>query len=423
MPSILTALFTVSLFTISSSKYVPLSIVTIRPNQLGRFGAKIEESIVGAIRNLSGIISVLDYGDRNITRAIIHQCSAKFMSATSVILSKTEEKRISEDIMKLNELFLLKTSSFVLLVENNKKLCKSHPKMLASASPCTIQDNKRPLLGVVNICPGMRWDDFYSGIDLFRHEILHSLGFGTLIPSTDSQKSPNNVLYEWTYPWSMTFGKQAKRRFLDFAREAVVEARRHLGCSSLVGIETDSAEKIHLNEYVYGNELMTPILSNVSNRFSYISAAILEETYFGAKPWYSVNRSAIRAEHDGLWYGRKWGCTFAERSCFEFITERIKDKKTTFPFCSQKDYESHEKTKVRIKVSPKKVLTTILKCWSAPLRKDDAADNGIMPYTLSRDPDSFLRHRTGSHPLLRYCPVVADIVKDRFELPVGAILV
>ncbi|RCN50871.1 hypothetical protein ANCCAN_03089 [Ancylostoma caninum] len=168
---------------------------------------------------------------------------------------------------------------------------------------------------------------------------------------------------------------------------------------------------------------MTPILSNVSNRFSYISAAILEETYFGDKPWYSVNRSAIRAEHDALWYGRRWGCTFAERSCFEFIAERVKNKKTTFPFCSQKDYESHEKTKLQIKISPKKILTAVLKCWSAPLivRKGDAADNGIMPYTLSRDPDSFLRHRIGSHPLLRYCPVVADIVKDRFELPEGVI--
>ncbi|EYB85279.1 hypothetical protein Y032_0301g1826 [Ancylostoma ceylanicum] len=277
----LIALFTISVFTICDSKYVPLSIVTIRSNQLGSFDARIEQSLTDAIRNLSGIISVLDYGERNITRAIIHQCSTRFMSATTIILSNIGERRTFEEKMRLNDLFLLKTSRFALLLENNKKLCKSQPQMLASASPCIVQDNKRPLLGFINICPGMRWNGFYAGVDLFRHEILHSLGFGTLMPSTESQKSPGNVLYKWTYPWSMTFKKQAKRRFLDFAQKAVIEARKHLGCPSLVGIETDSADKIHLNEYVYGNELMTPILSNVSNRFSYISAAILEETYFG----------------------------------------------------------------------------------------------------------------------------------------------
>ncbi|EYB85288.1 hypothetical protein Y032_0301g1830 [Ancylostoma ceylanicum] len=151
----------------------------------------------------------------------------------------------------------------------------------------------------------------------------------------------------------------------------------------------------------------TPLLYHVSN----------------VGPWYSVNRSAIRAEHDALWYGRKWGCTFAERSCFEFIAARIKDKKTTFPFCSQKDYELNKQTKLQVKASPKKILTFILKCWSAPLGTENAADNGILPYTLSRDPDSFLRHRIGSHLPLRFCPVVADIVKDRFELPIGVALV
>ncbi|ETN86911.1 hypothetical protein NECAME_05757 [Necator americanus] len=118
-----------------------------------------------------------------------------------------------------------------------------------------------PSFGVLNICPGKRWNDFYAGVDLFRHEILHSLGFGTLLPSKDSQKSPPNVMYNWTYPWSMMSRKLAKRRFLDFAGEAVKEARRHLGCESLVGIETDSADKIHLNEYIYGGrKVHFPIL-------------------------------------------------------------------------------------------------------------------------------------------------------------------
>ncbi|KAK6732374.1 hypothetical protein RB195_016638 [Necator americanus] len=279
-----------------------------------------------------------------------------------------------------------------------------------------------PSFGVLNICPGKRWNDFYAGVDLFRHEILHSLGFGTLLPSKDSQKSPPNVMYNWTYPWSMMSRKLAKRRFLDFAGEAVKEARRHLGCESLVGIETDSADKIHLNEYIYGNELMTPVLSNISNRFSYISAAILEETHLGDKQWYRVNRSAIRHEHNALWYGKGWGCTFAERSCFEFIAERIRARKSTFPFCSQSDYEFTERNYFRVIPTSRNQLRYRMKCWSGPMINDTAADNGILPYSLSKDPDSFLRHRIGSFSILRFCPVVAAFAKDRIDLPLGAII-
>ncbi|KAE9415460.1 hypothetical protein Angca_004500 [Angiostrongylus cantonensis] len=141
----------------------------------------------------------------------------------------------------------------------------------------------KPLIGVLNLCPGKRWKWFHAGMDLFRHELMHSLGFGTVLPVSSYQKSPANVLYNWTTSWDQSSQQLAKRRFLDFAANAVKEARKHFGCPSLVGIEADSVDKIHLNEYIFANELMTPFLSNVSNRFSYISAAILEETYFGER--------------------------------------------------------------------------------------------------------------------------------------------
>ncbi|KAK6036539.1 hypothetical protein COOONC_25956, partial [Cooperia oncophora] len=207
-----------------------------------------------------------------------------------------------------------------------------------------------------------------------------------LNPGSPSQKSPATVKYEWTDNWSRPSGQLAKRRFLDFAKEAVKEARKHLGCPTLAGVETDSAEKIHLNEYIYGNELMTPNLSNVSNRFSYISAAILEETFLGDKPWYRVNRSAIRWEHEALWYGREWGCTFAEHSCFDFIAERIRRRKSTFPFCSEEDYHA----------------------------------GATKAYSLL---DTFLEKRQiGSPSKWRFCPMTKIFVEDRFDLPLGTTL-
>ncbi|KAK6022882.1 hypothetical protein OSTOST_11404, partial [Ostertagia ostertagi] len=77
-------------------------------------------------------------------------------------------------------------------------------------------------------------------------------GFGTLNPTSPSQESPPTVRYEWTDNWDRSSSQPAKRRFLDFEKEAVKEARRYLECPTLVGVETDSADKIHLNEYVYG---------------------------------------------------------------------------------------------------------------------------------------------------------------------------
>ncbi|VDM54034.1 unnamed protein product [Angiostrongylus costaricensis] len=207
--------------TVCCAQYVPLSITVVRPAELDSFSKRIEDALKSAIRNLSTIVSVLDYGSRNVTKKPIIKCSPIFERTRTVrIIEKAEDHESHEVKLGFEESFLLQTRGLVLLIED--------------------------------------------------------------------------------------------------------EARKHFGCPSLVGIEADSVDKIHLNEYIFGNELMTPFLSNVSNRFSYISAAILEETYFGERPWYRVNRSAILEEHESLWYGRGWGCTFAERSCFDFIADRTR---------------------------------------------------------------------------------------------------
>ncbi|KAJ1352918.1 hypothetical protein KIN20_009421 [Parelaphostrongylus tenuis] len=250
-------------------------------------------------------------------------------------------------------------------------------------------------------------------MDLFRHELMHALGFGTLSPVSTFQKGPASILYNWTYSWDRSSQQLAKRHFLDFALNAAEVAKKHLGCPSLIGIEADSADKFHLNEYIFGNELMTPFLSNVANRFSYISAAILEETYFGDRPWYRVNRSAIRWEHNSLWYGRQWGCTFAEKSCFDFIADRIKSKKSVFPFCTENDYVA---SGINYKVTKMPVKSKRTKCWSRPIMKEDMADNGVMAYPLYKRSSSILQGLVGSTPNQRFCPMAEVFVDDRYNI-------
>ncbi|KJH47686.1 hypothetical protein DICVIV_06210 [Dictyocaulus viviparus] len=314
--------------TISSclSQYIPLSVTVIRPWEESTMRGIIEVSLRSAIRNLSTIISMVDYGIRNITKKSITKCSLSFERSKVVgVLKMAEHERSREIKQHFKNSFLLRTTSFVLLIENKRKLCQQHRQMMASAAPCGILSEQRPLFGIVNICQGKRWEKFHAGMDLFRHELMHALvnsvlitfvtfvdtvvfpnsvqllsfnlfeekkvilssinfhGFGTLLPASNFQKSPAGVQYKWAVTWDGSSKQLATREFLDFATDAVNEAKKHLGCPSLIGIEADSVDKIHLNEYVFGNELMTPILSNVSNRFSYISAAILEETYIGER--------------------------------------------------------------------------------------------------------------------------------------------
>ena len=157
------------------------------------------------------------------------------------------------------------------------------------------------MIGLLNICEGPRWDRFHSVKDLFRHEILHALvrerqrgkvteavqGFGTFVPNGYGLSPPSEG-----YNWYDGFREQkAIRHFLDFSHDALVSrtyshshilqevARHHFNCPSMRGIEADSIDKIHLNEYIFGNELMTPRVSNGQNPFSFISAVILENTY------------------------------------------------------------------------------------------------------------------------------------------------
>ncbi|KAK6732372.1 hypothetical protein RB195_016637 [Necator americanus] len=124
-------------------EFLPLNISIIRPNQLGSFGARIEQSLNEAVRNLSGIISVRNYGDRNVSAAAIRKCSTSFSTATSITIIKDESKKFLKEKVRFNDDFFFETSTFVLLLENNRKLCKTHQKMLASAAPCKIEGFER----------------------------------------------------------------------------------------------------------------------------------------------------------------------------------------------------------------------------------------------------------------------------------------
>ncbi|KAE9549967.1 hypothetical protein FO519_006826 [Halicephalobus sp. NKZ332] len=328
-----------------------------------------------------------------------------------------------DDVKKLDisrrDLGLQKTgANFILFLTTNSDHCKSDQFMLAGASPCMEPNGKlsafvpRPVCGRLIIClENPAWKNFASSYDLFRHEIMHALGFGTMNPDKygNSTKSETKV-------WNNNDGVKSEQynvHYMDFAVKATAAARKYFNCSEIVGIEAENEEKIHLSEYVYGNELMTPVISNGPNHFTYLSALILESTHLGQVPWYKTNRTAIKMESRRYWYGRNWGCSFALGSCYDHIwTESTKELGTAFPFCDETDLKNYlySRKPRQICFSNGNQTKPIPLLHQFPLLRRLLDEIGYPVY--------------GSDGFYRYCPMVKEFLADEItDLPVNAELV
>ncbi|CAB3410983.1 unnamed protein product [Caenorhabditis bovis] len=266
---------------------------------------------------------------------------------------------------------IVKSSNFIIVVEQSLEKCRNDPSLLALAQPFAI-DRERPKIGKMQICAknGQRFPNFF---DLFRHELLHALGFGTYWPDRENSRSGENEVYTWRTPYGPL---KANRTYMDFASgTALAEARKHFNCETLIGIEADGPKKHHLNEYIFGNELMTPILESGPNFFSEISAGILEETFLGNQRWYLVNRQFLKQEMSNYWYGKGFGCEFLTKSCYEFV-ESARSFLHTFPICSQNNKKFcvvEGITRRRLSLSHSSCRTVI-----DPNIDNIRADNGVM---------------------------------------------
>ncbi|KAF1757935.1 hypothetical protein GCK72_014393 [Caenorhabditis remanei] len=236
--------------------------------------------------------------------------------------------------------------------------------------------------------------DTFSYFDLFRHEILHSLGYGVFEPHDSSMS-----VKEEKYQWKNEDGTEstATRHFFNTNQPALDEVKKYFGCDNdiLKGVESDEGG-MHLNEYIFQNELMTPTLAE-KNYFSYISAAILENIYTGNEQWYNVNRTFIGPEADAYNFGKGFGCSWLLNSCYEFLEERKNEKvPRPAPFCLE---DSVQKC---FKKSENELIA-----FSCELRDSGAADNNI-PRPLNTKYNV---------PSTRYCPIYPNYFeKSKYEL-------
>ncbi|CAD6198426.1 unnamed protein product [Caenorhabditis auriculariae] len=317
--------------SVATSTYEPLRIHVI--SAFGPLPLPIQDSLIESLESLSTSISVLKDSSRIEWSEIIDATSEYKQISWIYALSGQFEENLHVNGKRIDE--FLNAADFLIVMQRNSRACGKDSTLLASAKPYFDGgQHKRPRIGLMNVCVDSPiWKEFRAHVDLFRHEILHALGFGTFYAGDSDKRGPPKEKHAWQTERGVKVLRN--RTFLDFSSSALKEASKHFGCPKLKGIEAENDKKIHLNEYVYGNELMTPRLSNTKNFFTFISASILEETFFGAKQWYMVNRTAILAEQTAYWYGKGGGCKFAQGSCHEFIRHREKASQTTFPFCSR----------------------------------------------------------------------------------------
>ncbi|EGT38747.1 hypothetical protein CAEBREN_22995 [Caenorhabditis brenneri] len=230
---------------------------------------------------------------------------------------------------------LLEVADFtVFVIAQDPRRCARDPDLLAEAMPIV------PPLATMSIClknnPRHRNPSLDSRFffDLFRHEILHGLGYGMIIDKSSLTHRPSEK-YIWRN--SNGIGHPEMRQFLDFDDFALKKAKSHFGCDKMKGIDADGERKNHLNEYIFGNELMTTHLEASGNIFSWISVGIIERTFNGKEQWYHINRTFVAPEANQYSYGRNFGCDFLQRSCHEFIkiTEKLRPNMSIAPFCSK----------------------------------------------------------------------------------------
>uniref|UniRef100_A0A1I7UGD2 Col_cuticle_N domain-containing protein n=1 Tax=Caenorhabditis tropicalis TaxID=1561998 RepID=A0A1I7UGD2_9PELO len=170
----------------------------------------------------------------------------------SSVLVQTPLNRQNMKLQDVNQ--LLGIADFtVFIVAQDPRRCARDPDLMAEAMPIILVPDTRPPLAIMSICltnkPHQLNTRFY--FDLFRHEILHGLGYGMIIDKSSLTEKPSE---KYTWHDANGLGHPVTRHFLDFDEFALPPARTHFKCDQIKGIEADGERKNHLNEYIFGTD-------------------------------------------------------------------------------------------------------------------------------------------------------------------------
>ncbi|EFO19911.1 hypothetical protein LOAG_08582 [Loa loa] len=242
------------------ARWEPLNIGIIRKKEMHGLSSTILDSLRSAVMQMQSFINIwhLPEDDRlsakSLTSCVLHHYppTGEFFMETVHSWKKLNPLDITKDVnLKFYGV------NFLLFLQVDLQKCHADDGLLAAATPCTLIGNNRPAAARLVLCPlNHRWNSFRAITDLFRHEIMHALGFGLIIPGDSLSSIPTTRKFFWTDESS---SQRVTATYMDFQDDAVVEARKHFGCQNLHGIEADGDDKIHLSEYIYGVRFLTII--------------------------------------------------------------------------------------------------------------------------------------------------------------------
>ncbi|XP_055902649.1 leishmanolysin-like peptidase isoform X2 [Eupeodes corollae] len=217
----------------------------------------------------------------------------------------------------------------------------------------------RPIAGHANLCPdsiSTKPQELQTLLSTVKHEILHALGFSVSLyaffrdehgePRTprksDTGKPYLNEklqIHQWSDKtirkivrdkWSVRGGTIRKVVDMMVTPRVVEETRKHFNCPDLEGAELEDqggegTALTHWEKRILENEAMTGTHTQ-SPVFSRITLALMEDS-----GWYKANFSMASP----LSWGKGLGCTFAMRSCKDWIQMNNGRGRSIHPFCSK----------------------------------------------------------------------------------------
>ncbi|CAL2040730.1 unnamed protein product [Caenorhabditis brenneri] len=384
-------LFVVS--AISCLEWRELKIVTV--NKDGQFDKRIQKSLESALKWMEKAIYTWDAPHKYLVSWPSKMVDGyKTEDSVGRVTIQTPNKLFSVDYNSQDFREIFDAADLVVFITQSdckKAIAEASGGPLVMQAPNLRQQMQK--LGSLRYCYH-EYNEQFNYFDLFRHELIHVLGYGTM-----SKKDVDEVKSE-AYEWKFEDGsdQEARRYFFNTEDEnAKREVMKHFDCDSLDGVEADNEGK-HLDEYIFFNELMTPLL-NQRNYFSYISAAIIDGITLGDEPWYRVNRTFIAPEADLYSYGKGFGCTFLKKSCFEFLAERKESTNPRpAPFCLEDSVKKCFVVNGKLKT---------FSCLQDPYT-GQPAENGILP---PKDKSKY------NNPILRYCPIFMNYYQlEQFEM-------
>uniref|UniRef100_A0A0R3RMH2 Leishmanolysin-like peptidase n=1 Tax=Elaeophora elaphi TaxID=1147741 RepID=A0A0R3RMH2_9BILA len=235
------------------SHWEQLNIGIIRQKDMLHLSATILDGLRSAIIQMQSLINIwYRPGNDRLNAKSLQSCISHWYPPIGKCLMETVHSLKKLHLLDITKDVNLKfyNVNFLLLLQVDIQKCNGDDGLLAAAAPCSLTDNNRPAAARLMLCPfGERWNSFRAIVDLFRHEIMHALGFGLIIPAKNFSTTPKTRKFLWTDESS---SQRVTAIYMDFQDNAVIEARKHFGCQSLHGIEADGEDKIHLNEYIYG---------------------------------------------------------------------------------------------------------------------------------------------------------------------------